>query len=150
MDPTKKTYEANKTDALWPPFSFTENGYFCWEHFILVYSPSRKQTFLAEAFLAYWKQLHRIYAESQSLTPSCCFIPLCLQSQRYMINSALVGLDSPQKSKHGGNHRRSFETPVEREWFGKSEASTRFLWVHCFRIWSMEEKAAVRSPRARR
>lgn len=45
MDPTEKTYEANKTDELWPPFTFMENGYFCWKGFILVYSLSRKWIF---------------------------------------------------------------------------------------------------------
>jgi len=43
--PRKKTHEANKTDALWPPSTFMENGYFCWKGFILVYSLSRIQTF---------------------------------------------------------------------------------------------------------
>jgi len=33
------------------------------------------------------------------------------------MNSLLVELDSPQKSRRDGNHR-SFKTPVEREMFG--------------------------------
>lgn len=43
--PPKKTYEANKTDALWPPFTFVDNGWFYWKGFILVYSLRRKQIF---------------------------------------------------------------------------------------------------------
>lgn len=67
-----------------------------------------------------------------------------------MINSALVELDSPQKSRHKGNYRRSLETPVEGELFGKLENYTGSSCVHCFHIWSMEEKEAIRCAQERR